>query len=386
MLDSRGNHRGVCSTTEMSLPELTVGEVNYNSIELKWEDPENNNNKKRKLFHVQLNRARARSPCPGGPMLDPLTNYQGYSQQYVFKGLESMTQYLCRLRIMDSEIDRQGNSGWSEPITVCTANEPPSGAELHKAVSRQDLEKVRQILEEHIAVVEVMDKFGLTPLMVAAQKGFTDVMEILLEFNADPEYSNSSGKTALMIACYAGQEDAAKLLREHGASWETRDRNGLTAVHWTADGGHDDLLLWVLRKGGPVDIEDSVNGWTPLMRVACLTGNDEVAEVLIGKGADINRVDKSGKTVLMAASMNGHFNLVRLLVDKGADVFLKNREGKTALEFARSMERQRIIKYLEFQVAKDEKQRKAKLLEEKLKENQVKLDQMQIGANKILTE
>ena len=214
----------------------------------------------------------------------------------------------------------------------------------------------------------------------------SDVMEILLEFNADPEYSNSSGKTALMIACYAGQEDAAKLLREHGASWETRDRNGLTAIHWTADGGHDDLLLWVLRKGGPVDIEDSVNGWTPLMRVACLSGNDEVAEVLIGKGADINRIDKSGKTVLMAASMNGHFNLVRLLVDKGADVFLKNREGKTALEFARSMERQRIIKYLEFQVAKDEKQRKAKLLEEKLKENQMKLDQMQIGANKIVTK
>jgi len=91
-----------------------------------------------------------------------------------------------------------------------------------------------------------------------------------------------------------------------------------------------------------------------------------------------NKIDKSGKTVLMAASMNGHFNLVRLLVDKGADVFLKNREGKTALEFARSMERQRIIKYLEFQLAKEEKQRKAKLLEERLKENQLKLDQMQI--------
>lgn len=363
----------------MSLPELTVGVVNYNSIELKWGDSENNNtSKKRKLFHVQLNKGRARSPCPGGPTLDPLTNYQGYSQQFVFKGLESMTQYLCRLRIMESDSDRNGG-GWSEPITVCTPNEPPSGAELHKAVSRQDLDTVRKILEENSAVVEVMDKFGLTPLMVAAQKGFTDVMEILLEFNADPEYPNNNGKTCLMIACYAGQEEAARLLRQHGALWETRDKNGLTAVHWAADGGHDDLLLWLVRDGGPVDIEDKVNGWTPLMRVACLTGNDEVAEVLIAKGADINKIDKSGKTVLMAASMNGHFNLVRLLVDKGADVFLKNREGKTALEFARSMDRHRIIKYLEFQVAKEEKQRKAKLLEERLKETQQKLGQMQIN-------
>lgn len=365
----------------MSVPALKVGEVNYNSIELKWGCSESNNNiKKRTLFHVQLNRARARSPCPGGPSLDPLTNYQGYSLQYVFKGLEPMTQYLCRLRVMNDENDGQ-ESNWSEPITVCTANEPPSGAELHKAVSRQELEKVRSILEENSSVVEVMDKFGLTPLMVAAKNGFTDVIEILLEFNAEPDYANSNGKTSLMAACYAGQEEAARLLRQHGASWETRDKNGLTAIHWCSDGGHDDLLLWVLKDGAPVDIEDNINGWTPLMRIACLSGNDDVAEVLIAKGANINKFDKSGKTVLMAASMNGHFNLVRLLVDKGADIYLQNREGKTALEFARSMERHSIIKYLEFQVAKEEKQRKAKLLEEKMKESQQKLEQLQMKVN-----
>ena len=156
----------------MSLPGLTVGEVTFNSIELKWDDGENNNNKKRRLFHVQLNRARARSPCPGGPTLDPLTNYQGYSLQYLFEGLEPLTQYLCRLRTMNDENGSE-QSSWTEAISVCTANEPPSGAELHKAVARQELEKVRSILEENSSVVEVMDKFGLTPLMVAAQRGFT---------------------------------------------------------------------------------------------------------------------------------------------------------------------------------------------------------------------
>ena len=205
-------------------------------------------------------------------------------------------------------------------------------------------------------------------------------MQILLEFNADPEYAGSSGKKCLMIACYAGQEDAAKMLRRQGASWESRDKNGLTAVHWAADGGHDDLLLWVLRDGAPVDVPDTLNGWSPLMRVACLTGNEDVAEVLIARGADVNKVDNSGKTVLMAASMNGHFNLVRLLVEKGANIYLQNREGKTALEFARSFDRHRIIKYLEFQVAKDEKQRKAKLLEEKLRQQEEQLNQLQMKA------
>ena len=196
-------------------------------------------------------------------------------------------------------------------------------------------------------------------------------MELLLEFGADPEYINSSGKSAVMVAAYYGQEEAMELMHGRGVSWVSRDKNGLTPVHWAADGGHDDLLNWMLKKGAPVDVEDLTNGWTPLMRVACLSGNDDVAETLITKGAQVNQMDKSGKTVLMAAAMNGHFALVRMLVEKGADIYLKNKEGKTALEFARSFDRHRIIKYLEYKVAAEEKQRKeerkAKLMEENRK-------------------
>jgi len=108
-------------------------------------------------------------------------------------------------------------------------------------------------------------------------------METLLEFGADPDYKNINGKTSLMIACYSGKEDAAKLLRDKGVPWTTRDKSGLTAVHWACEGGYDDLVLWALREGADVDAEDSVNGWSPLMRVACVSGKYEVAEVLIGE-------------------------------------------------------------------------------------------------------
>lgn len=80
----------------------------------------------------------------------------------------------------------------------------------------------------------------------------------------------------------------------------------------------------------------------------CFIGNDEVVEVFIVKGVDINKIDKFGKIVLMVVFMNGYFNLVCLFVDKGVDVFEKNREGKIVLEFVRLMDRYRIIKYFEF--------------------------------------
>lgn len=153
----------------LSFPKLIVGKITYNSIELSWDENNNNENKKTK-YHVQLSKARSRSPSPGAPALDPLTNYQGTGQHHVFKGLEPLTEYLCRVRIVVEGLG--GHPQWGQPNHVTTAKEPPSGAELHKAVAHQDLEHVRKVLQENSAVVEVIDKHGLTPLMVAAKKGF----------------------------------------------------------------------------------------------------------------------------------------------------------------------------------------------------------------------
>ena len=149
-----------------------IGKVTYNSIEVSW-DREENNNQKRKLYHVQLNKSRQRAPSPGAPALDPLTNYQGYSQNHVFKGLDPSTEYLCQVRLVEDGEKAGSRPRWSKPVTVVTAKEPPSGAELHRAVMKGDVTKARKILEENSSVVEVMDKLGNTPLMVCAEKGFT---------------------------------------------------------------------------------------------------------------------------------------------------------------------------------------------------------------------
>lgn len=54
---------------------------------------------------------------------------------------------------------------------------------------------------------------------------------------------------SLMLACYAGHLDVVKYLRKHGASWETRDLGGCTALHWAADGGHCNVIEWMIKDG-----------------------------------------------------------------------------------------------------------------------------------------
>ena len=86
------------------------------------------------------------------------------------------------------------------------------------------------------------------------------------------------------------------------------------------------------------------------MRVAAVSGNVNVAKVLIHHGANVHTMDKEGKSTLMNAALNGFEALAKLLVKKGVSVRMKSEHGKTALDFAKSFERERVIHFLQEQV------------------------------------
>lgn len=98
-----------------------------------------------------------------------------------------------------------------------------------------------------------------------------------------------------------------------------------------------------------------VTGHTALTR-ACILGRLETAEVLLDRGADVNRFQRLrrvngnaitaasglGKTSLLPcrpplvmAAAAGHADMVRLLLERGADLFLRDSAGKTAGDVAR---------------------------------------------------
>ncbi|XP_073859160.1 fibronectin type 3 and ankyrin repeat domains protein 1 isoform X5 [Macaca fascicularis] len=163
----------------------------------------------------------------------------------------------------------------------------------------------------------------------------------------DPKMHSYGIIYTLMLACYAGHLDVVKYLRRHGASWQARDLGGCTALHWAADGGHCSVIEWMIKDGCEVDVVDTGSGWTPLMRVSAVSGNQRVASLLIDAGANVNVKDRNGKTPLMVAVLNNHEELVQLLLDKGADASVKNEFGKGVLEMARVFDRQSVISLLE---------------------------------------
>ena len=62
-----------------------------------------------------------------------------------------------------------------------------------------------------------------------------------------------------------------------------------------------------------------MNNWTPL-HFAAMRGHAGVVEILLGRGASIEAVNKSNVTPLQIAAQNHHTNVVKLLEDKATKV------------------------------------------------------------------
>ena len=64
------------------------------------------------------------------------------SVRNVFNGLEARTQYRYRLKCMNDF----GSSAWSPVVTVSTTKKPLTSEDLQRAVTKGDVETVKNIL------------------------------------------------------------------------------------------------------------------------------------------------------------------------------------------------------------------------------------------------
>ena len=70
-----------------------------------------------------------------------------------------------------------------------------------------------QFLLDKGARVDAQDKDGKTALILAATKGYRDMVELLLKRGANPTLSDTGGRTALYWALANGHKEIAEILR-----------------------------------------------------------------------------------------------------------------------------------------------------------------------------
>jgi hypothetical protein len=81
------------------------------------------------------------------------------------------------------------------------------------------------------------------------------------------------------------------------------------------------------------NLEEEDKDWTPLLKAAH-SGNCKDVHSLLQKGADVNFIDRTGRTALSVASGEGHVKIVHDLINCGAEINTRDSTGCTPLRAA----------------------------------------------------
>jgi len=258
----------------------------------------------------------------------------------------------------------------------------PDGVRLARAVRSARLRDIESMLDSGVAVDTPLPG-GFTALLLAAKKGYDEVMALLLDRGAAIDAKTPDGATALHLAAEQyWNVRAARLLLERGAAINEKTSTGASVLEYAIKGDNDycvkallereatidtkiehKLLVYVtagddtatlkllLERGVNVDAADEKTGMTPLMYNVSsdhlfpfdnfdyparpdLPKRIEIIRLLLEAGANPDKFDGSGDHALMYAIDSSDVEGARALIAGGANVNQCSSSGDTPLMYA----------------------------------------------------
>lgn len=164
-------------------------------------------------------------------------------------------------------------SGNYLPLLHCLNNnlisldffDPAGYHPLHTAVASNQIPMVVIFLDHYKVDVNLKAKNGQTPLMIAANYGYVQIIKMLCDRGADINEQEDTKFSPLLYTAKQGHLPAFCYLLSQNADIHVRDANGCTVVHWAAYKNNTFLLKVLHRLGLDMNILD-FSGMTPLDR------------------------------------------------------------------------------------------------------------------------
>jgi len=117
-------------------------------------------------------------------------------------------------------------------------------------------------------------------------------------------------------------------------NFRKQDILGATPLIYAARRKNENIVHLLIDSGA------DINGVDRIGRSALHDNDDEnIVCILIDTGIDLNIRDNNGETALMYASFYGYLSIVKMLIEGGANIYIKNKDGKNVVELVNELYR-----------------------------------------------
>lgn len=156
---------------------------------------------------------------------------------------------------------------------------------------------------------------------------------------------NRNSTSTLMNAVEENFWEIAEILVQRGADVNAADQYDKTPLHVTAYKGNFDFADILIGAGANPNKVVPVSGNTALTE--CSTrGFLKVVRSLVRAGGNVNHCNRVGESALYVAALHGHPRVVSYLIANGADINKRRHTGSSPLDVARYNNHKMVIDIL----------------------------------------
>ena len=199
-------------------------------------------------------------------------------------------------------------------------------ADLETLIETGNRQDIFDLLNQNPGLASKETSHGISPILLACYYKKPQIAALIANF---------AKQINLFEAAALGKfEEAAFITERNPVSVNSFSKDGFTALGLATYFGNEEIAKLLISRGADVNTPAN-NGFNVYpIHSAVASGNINVTKMLINAGANVNVMQQAGFTPLHAAAQLGNIELIILLLENDAAVDVRMEGGKLPADLA----------------------------------------------------